>query len=63
MERALFILALACAILALSHQIAVFQYKKWVVLNASDDLLNRLGRHFIVGYRSPEEVVKLLKKR
>jgi beta-N-acetylhexosaminidase len=63
LERALFILALACAILALSHQIAVFQYKKWVVLNASDDLLNRLGRHFIVGYRSPEEVVKLLKKR
>jgi beta-N-acetylhexosaminidase len=56
-------LVLVGATLALSYQVAVFQYKKRIVLNSSDDLLNLLGRHFIVGYGAPEEVLKLLRKR
>lgn len=62
-EKALFILILLSAILTSSYGLAVFQYKKRVVLTTSDDLLNRFGRHFIVGYRSPEEILQLVRKR
>jgi beta-N-acetylhexosaminidase len=62
-EKALFMMVLLSSILTLSHEIAVFQYKKRTVLTTSDDLLNRLGRHFIVGYRTPEEILRLVRKR
>ena len=62
-EKTLFILVLLSALLTLSHKVVVFQYKKGVVLTTPDDLLNRLGRHVIIGYRTPEEILKLVRKR
>ena len=61
--KALLILVLLSVILTSSYRFAVFQYRKRVVITTSEDLLNRLGRHFIVGYRRPEEIFQLVRKR
>ncbi len=63
LEQVLFLCLLVSAIVAMSYDGVVFQYKKSVVLAAPEALLNRLGRHFIVGYRTQEEVLPLLEKQ
>ena len=61
-EQVLFLCLMVSAIVSMSYDAVVFQYKKHVVLAAPESLLNRLGRHFIVGYRTREEILPLLEK-
>lgn len=60
--RRIFLFALLSAIIYISYNAVVFQYKKRIVLSTAKPVLNRLGRHFIVGYRAPEEILPLIEK-
>jgi beta-N-acetylhexosaminidase len=62
-EQALLLLVLLGAMVVMSHDAVLFQYKKRVVLTTPVDLLNRLGRHFIIGYRAPEQIQQLVHRR
>ncbi len=58
----LFISGSLLVVFMLTHNIAVFQYKKHVVLNMSGSLLRKLGSHFIVGYQEVEDITQLIEK-
>ncbi len=61
-HRRLLILGSLLVVFMLSHNIAVFHYKKYVVLNTPGSILRKLGSHFIVGYRKVEDITPLVEK-
>lgn len=62
-ELIFFLVVPLTAIGIMVHDTAVFHYRKHIVLNTPPLLLNKLGQHFIVGYKSPEEIRGLLEKQ
>jgi beta-N-acetylhexosaminidase len=59
-ERTLFCLMLIAIIFSAGIVEIDFQYTKHTVLHAEPEQLQRLGRHFIVGYRRAEEILPLI---
>jgi len=60
----LLILILACSGFAIAaHTEADFQWVKQTVLTANPSSLEKLGQHFIVGYRNLEEAKALVERR
>lgn len=59
---------LACMLLAILptcivlYKESVFQYKKYIVLHTSETEREKLGKHFIVGFRNPAEGKKLVEQ-
>jgi len=59
-------LIFAIASLALSYALALeikFNLTKFIVLNADANQLEKLGQHFVIGYRNFEEIKTLVSKR
>ncbi|MCL1466457.1 glycoside hydrolase family 3 N-terminal domain-containing protein [Argonema galeatum] len=59
-------LIFAIASLALSHALALeikFNLTKSIVLNADANKIEKLGQHFVIGYRNFEEIKTLVYKR
>lgn len=59
-------LIFAIASLALSYALALeikFNLTKFIVLNADANQLEKLGQHFVIGYRNSDEIKTLVSKR
>jgi beta-N-acetylhexosaminidase len=61
-EKILFLVLLSGVMMMILGKEAIFRFKKYTVLHADLSQLQRLGRHFLVGYTYVEDIVPLVAK-
>ena len=58
----LFLVMLSGVMMMVLGKEATFRFKKYTVLHADLNQLQRLGRHFLVGYTHVEDIIPLVEK-